>query len=109
MTVAAADLLTEATVPRYLEDRWDDISRALQVDLEAPSAMEGVTVTAIQGGNLNYAFCVTFPNLKGGGNGKRTLFLKQVGVRRPGEEGHGGGDLVGTATVFAVSFVARPL
>ncbi len=77
MTVTAANILTAATVPAYLEGRWDEISTALQVDLEAPSAVEGIEVEAIQGGNVNYAFRVTLANL-GGDNKKKTIFLKQV-------------------------------
>ena len=82
MTVTAADILTAATIPKYLEGRWDVLSKVLNVDLEAPSVMEGIQVDAIEGGNVNYAFRITFPNLDGNGSGSgdnnRTIFLKQV-------------------------------
>ena len=39
----------------------------------AEAALEGVTVSAIQGGNVNYAFCVRLPGLD-----NRAIFLKQA-------------------------------
>jgi 5-methylthioribose kinase len=64
MTVTAAQILTTETIPKYLEDRLDELKGVIDT-------VEGVKVEAIQGGNVNYAFCITL------GNGK-TVFLKQA-------------------------------
>jgi hypothetical protein len=72
-----ATILTASTIPKYVEDRWDQISNALEVDLEAPSAVEGMEVQPILGGNVNYAFRLSLANLDGD-HVKKTLFLKQV-------------------------------
>jgi hypothetical protein len=69
MTVTEGKILTADTVQKYLEDRWEEVSPAIFGDV--PVSLEGVQVTAIQGGNVNYAFCITLSN-------KRTIFLKQV-------------------------------
>lgn len=74
MTVTTADILTAETVPQYLKDRWD-IEDGLGAKLggTAEAALEGVTVSAIQGGNVNYAFCVRLPGLD-----NKAIFLKQA-------------------------------
>ena len=71
MTVTAAQILTTESVPDYLKANWGDIGKALGSD-DAAAALEGVTVKAIQGGNVNYAFCIEAPALG------RTVFLKQA-------------------------------
>ena len=63
MTVTAAQILTAETIPNYLKDRLDE--------LKVIDTVEGIKVDAIQGGNVNYAFCITL------GNGN-TVFLKQA-------------------------------
>jgi hypothetical protein len=71
MTVTAANILTVETVPKYLEDHWDEITKGIGGSCDSLS-LEGVQVKAIQGGNVNYAFCITLQDGK-------TIFLKQVG------------------------------
>jgi len=72
MTVTAAQILTTESVPDYLKDNWGDIGKALGSD-DAAKSLEGVEVTAIEGGNVNYAFCIRLPALDG-----RAVFLKQA-------------------------------
>lgn len=72
MTVTAAKILTAETVPKYLEERWEELSKSVVGSDGVPLSLENVKVNAIQGGNVNYAFCIT---LKDG----QTIFLKQVG------------------------------
>lgn len=72
MTVTASQILTTETVPDYLKDHWDDIGKALGSD-NTLASLEGVEVTAIQGGNVNYAFCIRLPNLN-----NKAVFLKQA-------------------------------
>jgi len=74
MTVTTADILTAETVPQYLKDRWDlEDGLGAKLGGSAESALEGVTVSAIQGGNVNYAFCVRLPGLD-----NKAIFLKQA-------------------------------
>mmetsp|Transcript_76 Transcript_76/g.181 ORF Transcript_76/g.181 Transcript_76/m.181 type:complete len:404 (+) Transcript_76:125-1336(+) len=72
MTVTAAQILTTETVPDYLKDNWKDIGTALGSE-DAAVALEGAEVTAIMGGNVNYAFCIRLPSLE-----NRAIFLKQA-------------------------------
>jgi 5-methylthioribose kinase len=64
MTVDASNVLTADTVPKYLAERADKIG---VFSADAP-----LKATAIAGGNVNYAFCVT--NTDTG----RTVFVKQA-------------------------------
>lgn len=76
MTVTAAEILTAETVPKYLQERWEEVSHKIG---DTSLSLEGVQVKAIQGGNVNYAFCITLQDGK-------TIFLKQV---RSGEQEEG--------------------
>ncbi len=71
MTVTAAQILTVESVPQYLKDHWDGIGAKLGGT--ADESLEGVTVSAIQGGNVNYAFCIRLPALD-----NKAIFLKQA-------------------------------
>ncbi|KAG7341439.1 5-methylthioribose kinase [Nitzschia inconspicua] len=68
MTVTSAEILTAETVPKYLEERWDEITKNIGDD---SLSLDDVKVHAIQGGNVNYAFCITL-------NNGQTIFLKQA-------------------------------
>jgi 5-methylthioribose kinase len=68
MTVSAAQILTAESIPKYLEEHLDDLKDVIG-DGES---LEGVQVTTIAGGNVNYAFCITLAT-----TGK-TMFLKQA-------------------------------
>jgi hypothetical protein len=72
MTVTATKILTTDTVPKYLEERWDEITQEMGTD---SLSLDGVEVKAIQGGNVNYAFCIILQDGK-------TIFLKQVSPRK---------------------------
>lgn len=61
-----AKILTAETVPKYLEDHLD------KLNLKTNDDKVRFTATAIQGGNVNYAFCVTCEN------STETVFLKQA-------------------------------
>ena len=67
MTVTEAKILTEQTVPAYLEGHLDK----LQGVFPTKDAVV-LKAKAIQGGNVNYAFCVTCEN------SGATVFLKQA-------------------------------
>ena len=77
----AAEILTAETIPAYLQEHcWDDLQDkvpALQslrpTDLSSSSVL---TVTPIAGGNVNYAFCLTFATTAN--NNTTTVFLKQA-------------------------------
>jgi hypothetical protein len=77
MTVSTGQILTVDTVPKYLVDKWSSIIQDSNInyndDLKDITLTDekDIQVTAIQGGNVNYAFCITLPN-------QRTIFLKQV-------------------------------
>jgi 5-methylthioribose kinase len=71
MTVTTAKILTAETVPKYLEEHWDQIIKSMDDGDNGSWSLDGVQVKAIQGGNVNYAFCITFADGK-------TIFLKQV-------------------------------
>ena len=93
MTVKAGEILTAETVPKYLEERWeseqlakaifgvsddddDDDERASAsaiLTLTAEEALKGIQVNIIQGGNVNYAFCIELPALA-----NKKLFMKQA-------------------------------
>jgi len=109
MTVTASQILTTESIPKYLEERWgqDDFlyanNNCANTILSADQAVKGMKVDTIQGGNVNYAFCLELPSLfhlnlnnNGGGddnnggdnnnnnnnnnneNKKKKLFLKQA-------------------------------
>jgi 5-methylthioribose kinase len=86
MTVTAAKILTADTVPKYLEERWDEITKEMGTD---SLSLDGVEVKAIQGGNVNYAFCIVLQDGK-------TIFLKQVSPHKK-TGGH-----IGTRLYFAI-------
>lgn len=76
MTVTKGQVLTVETVPKYLVDNWTSIVASSSEyedlkDIILESENDIQEVTAIQGGNVNYAFCITLPN-------EKTIFLKQV-------------------------------
>jgi len=66
MTVTEAKILTEETVPAYLESHLDKLQDVF------PTKDAVLKAKAIQGGNVNYAFCVTCEN------SGATVFLKQA-------------------------------
>ena len=93
-------ILTVESIPNYLKENFktigfgislfsSNVSRSDSRSDEAMTAIaakakevmdailkeNGIEVTTIQGGNVNYAFCIKFPFM--GENGK-TVFLKQV-------------------------------
>jgi len=73
MTVTSAEILTAETVPKYVEDRWEEFGKKLDSSGKSASeVLEGITVNAIQGGNVNYAFFVDLPKLN------KKIFLKQA-------------------------------
>ena len=73
MTVTSAEILTAETVPKYVEDRWEEFGKKLdESGKSASEVLEGITVNAIQGGNVNYAFFVDLPKLN------KKIFLKQA-------------------------------
>jgi 5-methylthioribose kinase len=73
MTVTAAEILTAETVSEYLKEKWDEgIGKALG-GASADTALEGIDVGAIEGGNVNYAFCIRLPGLD-----NKAIFLKQA-------------------------------
>ena len=74
MTVTAAQILTAETVPQYLQDRWESegIGNTLGATGSVEESLEGVEVQAIQGGNVNYAFCIRLPSID------KVVFLKQA-------------------------------
>lgn len=76
MTVATAQILTAETVPQYLKDRWESegVGTALGGGgKSADDALKGIKVSAILGGNVNYAFCIRLPALD-----NKAVFLKQA-------------------------------
>lgn len=64
MTVTAAEILTAETIPKYLESRLDNLKGVID-------SLDGIQVSTIAGGNVNYAFCIKL------GNGS-SVFLKQA-------------------------------
>ena len=77
-------ILTIESIPNYLKDNLEllgvsidcnDIGMAVE---DAIVKENGIEVTTIQGGNVNYAFCIKFPFLNGGNGNGKTVFLKQV-------------------------------
>lgn len=68
MTVTAANILTAETVPAYLQGHADK----LQGIFSTKDSKLKLNATAIQGGNVNYAFCVAEQALS------RRVFLKQA-------------------------------
>mmetsp|Transcript_37732 Transcript_37732/g.42231 ORF Transcript_37732/g.42231 Transcript_37732/m.42231 type:complete len:428 (+) Transcript_37732:78-1361(+) len=77
MTVTAADILTTESIPKYLEQVWGlpdfTFTNASTVATTTDdNALQGMKVETIQGGNVNYAFCIELPALK------KKMFLKQA-------------------------------
>jgi len=74
MPVTAGQILTAETLPSYLKKQWDELGLGSSLDCKMPAegALEGIAVSAIQGGNVNYAFCVDLPALS------RKVFVKQA-------------------------------
>lgn len=68
MPVESAKILTAETVPAYLEGHMDKLKGVFSSDGKEVN----LKATAIQGGNVNYAFCITDQN------SSRTVFLKQA-------------------------------
>jgi len=64
MTVTEANILTVETIPKYLESQLANLTGVVD-------SLDGIEVTRIAGGNVNYAFCIKL------GNGS-TIFLKQA-------------------------------
>lgn len=96
MTVASEMILTVETVPHYVQEHWTEIEQGLLAASSssssstttagntaasaaaagpASSSFDQIHVTTIQGGNVNYAFCIHLPPELGAG---KTVFLKQV-------------------------------
>ena len=77
MTVqAAAEILKAETIPQYLKDRWEESQLGAKLGggvVDAESALKGITVSTIVGGNVNYAFCIKLPGLN-----DKAVFLKQA-------------------------------
>ena len=69
MAVTEAKILTAETVPAYLEDHLDQLKDVLGAKDGTKQLFKANT---IQGGNVNYAFCVTEET------SSRTVFLKQA-------------------------------
>mmetsp|Transcript_30933 Transcript_30933/g.72618 ORF Transcript_30933/g.72618 Transcript_30933/m.72618 type:complete len:427 (+) Transcript_30933:151-1431(+) len=63
-TTTTAKILTVETIPAYIQDHLADLKGVIETT-------EGMEVTAIVGGNVNYAFCIKV------GDGK-SVFLKQA-------------------------------
>ena len=96
MTVASEMILTVETVPHYVQEHWTEIEQGLFAAASSSSSssssgntaasaaaaaapasssfFDQIHVTTIQGGNVNYAFCIHLPSELGG----KTVFLKQV-------------------------------
>lgn len=64
MASTAAEILTVETIPAYLSSRLDKLKGVID-------SVEGIEVSTIMGGNVNYAFFIKL------GNGS-TVFLKQA-------------------------------
>jgi hypothetical protein len=84
MTVTTAKILTVETVPSYIKDNWGcgigkavvgqgDNINAESLLHDADAAIQGIDVSAIQGGNVNYAFRIKLPAIN-----NKVVFLKQV-------------------------------
>mmetsp|Transcript_289 Transcript_289/g.712 ORF Transcript_289/g.712 Transcript_289/m.712 type:complete len:408 (+) Transcript_289:215-1438(+) len=79
MTVTTAKILTVETVPSYIKDHWSGeggIGKAVVSTtdvVDAETAIKGIDVSAIQGGNVNYAFRIKLPALN-----NKIIFLKQA-------------------------------
>lgn len=64
MTVTEAKILTPETIPKYLESQLPSLKGVVD-------SLDGIEVTSIAGGNVNYAFCVKLAS-------GSTIFLKQA-------------------------------
>jgi len=64
MTVETDKLLTPETIPAYLSSRLNDLKGVVD-------SVDGLKIQAIQGGNVNYAFCIEL-------NDGNKIFLKQA-------------------------------
>ncbi|KAL7571386.1 hypothetical protein ACA910_007693 [Epithemia clementina (nom. ined.)] len=80
-----AAILTEETIPQYIQEYCWDTLKAKVPGLESYSSLGdegGLKVTPITGGNVNYAFCLHFSvanNVDDGNNATTiTVFLKQA-------------------------------
>ena len=75
MTVSSSQILTADTVPGYLAQHKDKLEGVIPKDAT-------LTAKAIQGGNVNYAFCVTATSCSGSTTGDdvtiQTIFVKQA-------------------------------
>jgi 5-methylthioribose kinase len=65
--VTESKILTAGTVPAYLADHLDQLGGLF-------SPQDELMATAIQGGNVNYAFCVSSKNT----NNSAQVFVKQA-------------------------------
>lgn len=79
MTVTSGQILTAETVPAYLMERfdqWEAVATKLGITKEDTT----LTATAILGGNVNYAFCVTWtsPSTTPSTTAASTIFVKQA-------------------------------
>jgi hypothetical protein len=79
MTVTTAKTLTVETVPSYIREHWDgddgigkSVMSTAAAAAAATTSLDGIEVSAIQGGNVNYAFQIKLPAVN------KTVFLKQV-------------------------------
>jgi hypothetical protein len=80
-------ILTTESIPKYLKEHWELIRLSLasssddnandnvdvNYNVDVDDALKGIEVNTIQGGNVNYAFCIKFPSMD-----NRIVFLKQV-------------------------------
>jgi len=92
MTVTSDMILTVESIPNYVKQQWtehigpqlqqsdikeeeeEDISKSSSIrNYGADSALRGLEVTTIDGGSVNFSFCLKFPALN-----NKTLFLKQA-------------------------------
>eukprot|EP00980_Cylindrotheca_fusiformis_P022879 scaffold9857_cov127-Cylindrotheca_fusiformis.AAC.25 len=64
MQATPAEILTAETIPKYLESRLDNLAGVID-------SLDGLQVSVISGGNLNYAFCIKPAN-------GSAVFLKQA-------------------------------
>jgi len=71
MTIETAQILTVESIPTYIGNRLE----ALKGVVESVESI--IKVDAIQGGNVNYAFCITLQDTTGSSSTKK-IFLKQA-------------------------------
>lgn len=89
MTVTSDMILSVESIPNYLKKHWaEHIGPKLQQsELEeegrskssslrnygVDNVLRGIEITTIEGGSVNFSFCIRFPALN-----NKALFLKQV-------------------------------